>query len=538
MKAPKKNVVAVVALPRLPSEVVTSSTGTTSSTQGHTGYTGMRGVVVDEVGASFVLRSVLTLVDAGDEARALGVLPGMRIIDAQVHAPTLALDVVRRSRIDDELRVVAEVLLACAPIVQPFAPATWTKMPMAAVALDLTGMARAVDKVLVDVQRACARLGHKAVVAASPGTRLSFALARALARANGQGRSDVSTLYIKPRDVPRALTRLPLESLGLSADLAAQLSALGARSAGDIERLLPRGAVERLGAESKAVLDIVGARYAPLRALVPPERIVERMDLDHPLADVEPLMFVLNNLCNRVCMRARGRGLRIAEVSLSLERRRGEGLLIGVAFPDALLDEKAMLRSLQVRLERTSLGGPIDRVALEVLRLTRRAPRQLSLEPGAAAGVRAEDALAGLLAEMAQEIGPERVGCLVVTDDALPERMTKLAWPAPPPPPARPPAPERRRPRNVPALPADAVTSGGRFLAGWPWPLRLLPRPVRMGRDLRVVSREALFVLEGDDRLDQPYARAYQLLAFTDGRRALGLFDEEAEETWLHGWFD
>jgi hypothetical protein len=517
-------VVAVVALPRLPSEVVSPAAP----------YAGMRGVVVNEVGASFVLRSVLTLVDAGDAARALGVVPGMRIIDAQVHAPTLAFDVVPRARIDDELRVVAEVLLACAPLVQPFAPATWTRLPMAAVALDLTGMARAVDKVLVDVQRACARLGHKAVVAASPGTRLSFALARALTRAH---RSDVTTLYVKARDVPRALARLPIDALGLSADLAAQLTALGARTAGDVERLLPRGAVERLGAESRAILDVVAARYAPLRGLVPPERIVERMDLDHPLTDVEPLIFVQNNLCNRICMRARGRGLRIAEVSLSLERRRGEGITLVVAFPDALLDDKAMLRALQVHLERTSLGGPIDRVALEVTRLARRAPRQLSLEPGAAAGVRAEDALAGLLAEMAQEIGAAHVGCLVVTDEALPERMTKLAWPAPPPP-ARPPAPERRRPRNVPALPADAVTSGGRFLAGWPWPLRLLPRPVRMGRDLSVVSRESLFVLEGEDRNDQPYARTYELLAFTDGRRALGLFDEEAEETWLHGWFD
>lgn len=526
-------VVAVVALPRLPSEVVASSAGTA----GTAGYTGLRGVVVDEVGASFVLRSVLTIVDASDEARALGVQPGMRIIDAQLHAPALALDVVRRARIDDELRVIAEVLLACAPTVQPFAPATWTKLPMASVALDLTGMARPVDKVLVDVQRACARLGHKAVVAASPGTRLSFALARAIARAHAQGRSDVVTLFVKPRDVPRALARLPLESLGLSADLAAQLAALGAKTAGDIERLLPRGGVERLGAESHAVLDVVSARYAPLRGLVPPERIVERMDLDHPLTDVEPLLFLLSNLCNRVCMRARGRGLRIAEVSLSLERRRGEGIVLAVAFPDALLDDKAMLRALQVRLERTSLGGPIDRIALEVTRLARRAPRQLSLEPGAAAGVRAEEALAGLLAEMAQEIGPERVGCLVVTDEALPERMTKLAWPAPPPP-SRPPAPERRRARKVPALSADAVTAGGRFLAGWPWPLRLLPRPVRMGRDLSVVSREALFVLEGDDRAGQPYARTYELLAFTDGRRALGLFDEEAEETWLHGWFD
>lgn len=516
-------VVAVVALPRLAGEVKGVREG-------------VRGIVVDETMPGddpFVLRAVLSLVDASDEARAQGVRPGMRILDAQQHAPSLAIDVVSRGRIDDELSVIAEVLLSCAPMVQAFAPTTWSGLPMAAIALDLTGL-RAIDKVLVEAQRACACLGHRAVVASSPGTRLSFALARALAQTTS------TMLLVKPSDLERVLARLPLEALGLSKDLAASLAALGARTAGDLRALLPRGGVERLGGEARAVLDIVSARYAPLRGLVPPARLVEELDLDHPVTDVEPLVFLLSTLCNRLCMRARGRAQRVAEVRLSLERRglnRGETVVVAVAFPDAILDDKAMLRSLQVRLERTALGGPIDKVVLEATRLARRAPRQLALEAGAAAGVRAEDALAGLLAEMAAELGSERVGCLVVTDEPLPERMTRLAWPAPPPPP-RPPAPERRRPRPTARLPADAVTSGGRFLAGWPWPLRLLVQPVRLGQDLIVMLRSPLGVLEGEDREDRPYARVYQLLSFTDGRRALGLHDEESEETWLHGWFD
>ncbi len=520
MRAP---VVAVVALPRLASEVVGVREG-------------VRVVVVDE-GTSpgrFVVRAVMPLMDASDGARVLGVAPGMRILDAQVHAPSLAIDVVTRARIDNELLLVAEALLACAPIVQPL-PAS-CGLPLAAIALDLTGL-RAIERVIVEVQRTCARLGHRALVAASPGTRLSLALAHALALARpaAEGVLWSGTLVVKHADIERVLARLPLDALGLSRELAASLAALGARTAADVRALLPKGGVERLGVEVRALLDVVTARYAPLRPLVPPERLIEELELEHPLSELEPLVFVLSALCNRMCMRAHGRGQRLAEVQLTLEGRGRDRVVLTLAFPAALLEDKVLLRSLHMRLEQTSLGGPIDKVVLEATRLSRSAARQLPLQAGAAAAVRAEDALTGLLAEMAAELGAERVGCLVVTNDPLPERMTRLQWPVPAPP-ERVPAHPRRRSR--PPLQEGELTSGGRFLAGWPWPLRLLQQPERLQHELAVTGRASLGILEGFDREDRPYARVYQQLSFADGRRALGLWDEELQETWLHGWFD
>lgn len=522
----KDPIIAVAALPRLPSECLGGGARARDDE--------VRGVIVDDSrpgGPPFVLRSVSVVVDATRAARDQGVAPGMRVLDAQRWTPMIALDVVPRARLDEELAVVAEVLLACSPIVEPLPPATWSGLPMAAVALDLSGMVRPIPRILMDVQRACARLGHEAAVVASPGTRLSLALARDLARRDPRAR-----LEVKAPDVPQALASLPVDALELPADLAASLSALGARTAADVARLLPRGGVERLGSAVRSVLEVIEARPSPLRGIAPPIRLVEALELEHPVTSLEPLLFLLNALANRVCIRARARRQRVAEVTLVLARKRGEPTSLAVAFPDPIVDDKAMLRALSVRLERTSLGGPIDAVSLEATRLARRGPQQLSLEPGARAEVRAEEALQGLLAEMAAELGPERVGCLVVTDDSLPEHMTRLAWPAPPPPP-RPPAPERRRPRKTDPLP-PGVTTGGRFLAGWPWPLRLLERPVRIGRDLPISQKELFGVLEGEDREDHPYARSYMVLTFADGRRALGLVDEELEELWLHGWFD
>jgi hypothetical protein len=162
----------------------------------------------------------------------------------------------------------------------------------------------------------------------------------------------------------------------------------------------------------------------------------------------------------------------------------------------------------------------------------RRGPRQLPLDPRARAELQAQAGVESLLAELSAELGSDRVGCLVVTDDPRPERMTDLRWPAPPPP--RPPAaPKRRRPRK------RAVTvTGGRFLASWPWPLRLLPQPQRLGGGASVVHQALLGVLDGEDAQDALYAREYRLIVFDDGRRALGLWDGELEELWIQGWFD
>ncbi len=501
----------------------------------------MRAVVVDEGKAPFVLRSVSVLVDATAGARALGVRPGMRVLDAQRHAPSLVVDVVEGARLAAELAVVAEVLLACSPVVEPVLPAAWTGLPMACVALDLQGMVRPVARILTDVRRACARLGHAAVVVASPGTRLSLALARAVS-VEGQPRRQ--SLVVEAGGVERVLAALPVRALDLSAGMAAQLQALGAATAADLVRLLPKGGVERLGADAGAILDTVGARRTPLRGIAPPERLVEALDLEHPLTALPPLSFLLNNLCNRLCIRARAQRQRVAEVRLTLRAspvggRRRDPRGVDVAFPDPLANPRALLRALTTRLERVSLEDPVDHVALEALRLARRGPRQLALphvHGAEGAEEKAADALVSLLAEMSAELGADRVGCLVVTDDPLPERMTRLAWPPPPPPP-RPAAPERRRPRKVPPLAEGAVTRGGRFLAAWPWPLRLLPRPARPSFS-GVARRELLGVLEGEDKADQPYARTYELVVLADGRRALLLVDDELDEEWVCGWFD
>lgn len=516
--------VAAVALPHLPVELARlPADGAAAAASG---------VVVDPGDGAFAIRSVTPLVDATAEARAVGVRPGMRVLDAQRVLPMLQIVAVARARLDAELSFVAEALLLHAPGAEPVPLEVRAAAPIAAVLLDVRNLPR-LGNTLVDVRRSCARLGHDAVIVAAAGKRTALALARQQALAAWRAHVvDERRAVVVVQDDARALARLPVAALGLPAPLAAQVGALGVETARDLQRLLDRGGVERLGEHARGVLASLCSRTEPIRSVTPPARLVEEQDLEHPLADTEPLAFVLKPLALRVVMRARARRRRVAEVELCLRHRRAAPTALRVAFPAPILDETTLLRALVVRLEQVTLPLPVEGVLLEATRLVDGNARQLALDPRARVEQRAGELVQGLVAEMAAELGPAHVGCLVVGSDPWPERMSALAWPAPPPP-ALPPVPKRRRPRPRPTLPH---TVGGRFLASWPWPVRLLDAPVRVM--LPVVKRELLGVLEGQRADDTPYARVYLLLVLEDGRRALGLWDQETEETLVQGWFD
>ncbi len=516
--------IAAVALPHLPLEVARLPAGAVAAAP--------CGVAVDPGEGGFVVRSVTPIVDATAAARAAGVRPGMRVLDAQRLVPMLGVQAVTRARLEAELRVVAEALLLHAPGAEPVPLEVRAAAPIAAVLLDVRNLPN-LGKTLVDVRRSCARLGHQAVIVAAAGKRTALALARQQALAAWSAPElDERRALVVVHDEARALARLSVSALGLPAPLAAQLGALGVQSARDLARLLQRGGVERLGEHARAVLASLFSRAEPVRSVTPPARLVEEHELEHPLTHVEPLAFVLTPLALRLVMRARARRRRVAEVELALRHRKSAPTVLRVAFPAPILDEATLVRALVVRLEQVTLPLPVEGVTLEATHLVEGNARQLALDPRARVEERAGELVAGLVAEMAAELGTARVGCLVVEGDPWPERMSALAWPAPPPP-APPPAPRRRRPRPRPTLPH---TRGGRFLAAWPWPVRLLEAPVKLA--LPVARRELLGVLEGQRADDTPYARVYQVLVLEDGRRALGLWDEETEETLVQGWFD
>lgn len=529
-----KHQIAVCALPR----IAASLAGVINSEHSVV-------VVVGDASNDGVVRPMWRLIDASDHARARGVVPGQRVMDAQRFAPDLQVRVVDEQRLRHELQAVAEVLLSLSPVVEPLWARPTVAWPCHAVAVDVTGLPRPPMRLLSDIARAVATAGHRSMVALSSSKALSLAVAKDLAYRPGP------RALVQVPSAAAARARLALRSLDLDVDLADSLEQTGVRTVADLCPLLAQGLVGRLGAAAKSVLPLLADDDAidhsadndgvvPFR---PSEVVGASRDLEEPITAVEPLLFVLRPLVESIVRRLSARAERLIELSVLLGRRRHEPVVLSIAFPNATDDITVLVRVLKTRVEALFAGriddvephllvDGFDRLTLVARRTAKAKALQLGLLHDESAGV--PENIAHLLAELTAEHGANRVGVLTTTQKPLPEQMTTLSWP-PAPDISSDDVPRRRRPRPVPT---DVRTRRGRFMAGWPWPLRLLPRPQPLGAlEVDVVERALFAHLEGGDAAG-PWRRHYTVLTLRDGRRALALVDDEAGDTFLQGWFD
>jgi protein ImuB len=125
------------------------------------------------------------------------------------------------------------------------------------------------------------------------------------------------------------LSELPVEVLAPSPEMQETLERWGIRTFGALAALPSVELSERLGQEGIRLQRL--ARGGALRALVPAEEPLhfeEAIDLDYPVAEIEPLAFILGRLLNQLCARLAARGRATQELRL----------VLGV---DASMDESA-----------------------------------------------------------------------------------------------------------------------------------------------------------------------------------------------------
>ena len=535
-----KRLIAVCALPRLAATVA-----------GIVRVDRSVAVVVDSGQLGDTVRPIHRLVDASDHARARGVCAGQRLLDAQRHAPDLQAKIVNEKLLRAEVIALAEVLLALSPIVEPLLPRDRVAMPVFAIAVDVTGLPRSPARIMSDLARATASVGHRSVVALSTSKALSLAVARDMVFRPGHYKHGAVEVTAQIRD------GVAIDALDVDLGLVDSLRATGVRTLADLRPLIDQGLVTRLGSATRAVLplladdDQVDDAEADRDGVIPwrPTEVVgASRELEHPITSTEPLLFVLRPLVETIVRRLQARGERLLELAVLLGRRGREPAVVELTFPTATGDISVILRVLAARLdaffiahsehveqaEDHLLAAGIDRLTMVARRTAKAQARQLGLI-GDDDGDVIPEAVAQLLAELTAEHGASRVGVLTTTRASFPEDMDVLAWPPLPPLDVLE-VPRRRRPRPVPL---DHRTREGRFTAGWPWPLRLLPRPRPLTASVLadVVDSTLFAVLQGDDTRG-PWRRHYRVLTLTDGRRALVLVDDEAGDTELQGWFD
>jgi protein ImuB len=214
------------------------------------------------------------------------------------------------------------------------------------------------------------------------------------------------------------------------------LQRLGLLTLGDLARQ-PRAALApRLGKEAARVLELcAGEDSAPLVPYQPPRTVVEESTWEDAVSGVEPLGFVLRGLAARLSARlcARGEAAELLEVTLThdpvIARFRGAPLqtLLSFKLASPLHREAELRRIIAARLERLKLDAPTLGMRLSVLRLAPLVQRQLSLTELLAGDTSSgEEDLPLVLAELAADIGEDRVGVLSLVDAHRPEAQSRL----------------------------------------------------------------------------------------------------------------
>ena len=146
-----------------------------------------------------------------------------------------------------------------------------------------------------------AGMGWEARAAVATGRGPAMAIARHAASA---------AVRVAPEETARAVAGLPLEALGLPADVVRRLAALGIADAGALAGLPEGSLAHRFGPAGVAAARLArGEDGTPLSPHVPATLPEEALDLDAPADIADPLLFGLKRLADRVAARLAGRGL-------------------------------------------------------------------------------------------------------------------------------------------------------------------------------------------------------------------------------------
>jgi protein ImuB len=454
------------------------------------------------------------------EAHELGVRPMMTVAQAKAKVSDLRVRVVRASQVRRTFAALAEACIAFGATTAVSLDCRWNDEEV--VWIDVTGCAHLHgptslegERVLIDKIGACVcAMGHACRVAIADGPRVAAAVARFAPKSD------------RPLVIPRgkgaaAMRKLPTGALPIDADTAQWLESLGLRRIGDLATLPKDALGSRLGSSASDVMALIdGDDRAPLRPCTPEELPKESASLEYGIERTDQVLFVAKTLCDRLGARleGRGEGALLLTLTLTYDRAMIDPSLdrqcrVKMSLPSPLARAADLFSIVRTRTEalghQALVRAPIVEVSLEVNELALRARDNLHMFIPEA---KAERALPRLCAELAQEIGPARVGTLAVTDSWVQqERTTLLPYGS-------------KRPKERP-----------RFYSKGAEPLRLttLPHGVKVETATPVFrSEHALWW--------SPKARPLEsfVVAWSERDRASALVRIRADASAVVGWMD
>jgi protein ImuB len=232
------------------------------------------------------------------------------------------------------------------------------------------------------------------------------------------------------------LSPLPLSLVDPPPDLAAILTGWGIRTLGALTALPKPEVGRRLGQAGIELWErAAGETDRPIEPCAPDATFAAALELEHEVETLEPLLFILRRLVDRLALQLTQADLVAAELALELRLADETAYQRGFRLPEPTASPDILFRALQTHLETLHTASAIQGVRLAITP-TRPLVRQHGLFD---TGLRDPHGFAETLARVAAVVGRDRVGTPGLEPTHRPdafflEKPVDVVGPAPPPP--------------------------------------------------------------------------------------------------------
>ena len=158
--------------------------------------------------------------------------------------------------------------------------------------------------------------------------------------------------YCRGVSVLPDLSHLPVGCLPLTDEMSDVLESWGIHTLEDLAKLPETGIAERFGKDGVYLLRLArGAVNRPLKIDQPEITYDDRIELDHPVSLLEPLLFLIARILNEQCEKLQSHAMATNEVHLVLELDDKTLYRRTLRLPVAMRQSKPLLKLLQMDLE-------------------------------------------------------------------------------------------------------------------------------------------------------------------------------------------
>jgi len=164
------------------------------------------------------------------------------------------------------------------------------------------------------------------------------------------------------------LDQLDISALPLPDELRETLETWGIYTIEQLAQLPEIGLAERFGAQGVYLQRLArNAIHRPLKIFQPETTYEDRIQLDHPVSLLEPLLFLIARMLNDQCARLLSNAMAANEVTIRLELEEHKEHIRTLRLPVPMRESKSLLKLLQMDLEAHPPTAPTIALTLTLI---------------------------------------------------------------------------------------------------------------------------------------------------------------------------